>query len=109
MPGFDGTGPQGQGRMTGRGMGYCTSYIPRASSPDINPRAVYGGRGAGVGRGAFSGRGNFAGRRTPGTGGRGQGASYNRPANTADSEKSEIDELKDKLDDLVQKVEDIRK
>lgn len=23
MPGFDGTGPRGQGPMTGRGMGYC--------------------------------------------------------------------------------------
>jgi hypothetical protein len=23
MPGFDGTGPMGKGRMTGRGMGLC--------------------------------------------------------------------------------------
>jgi len=23
MPGFDGTGPAGQGPLTGRGMGYC--------------------------------------------------------------------------------------
>jgi hypothetical protein len=23
MPGFDGTGPQGRGPMTGRGMGFC--------------------------------------------------------------------------------------
>jgi hypothetical protein len=23
MPGFDGTGPRGMGRMTGRGRGYC--------------------------------------------------------------------------------------
>ena len=23
MPGFDGTGPTGQGPMTGRGRGYC--------------------------------------------------------------------------------------
>jgi len=23
MPGFDGTGPQGNGPMTGRGMGFC--------------------------------------------------------------------------------------
>jgi hypothetical protein len=26
MPGFDRTGPQGAGPMTGRGMGYCNSY-----------------------------------------------------------------------------------
>ena len=29
MPGFDGTGPQGQGPMTGRGEGYCAIEIPR--------------------------------------------------------------------------------
>lgn len=28
MPGFDGTGPLGQGPMTGRGMGYCVLEIP---------------------------------------------------------------------------------
>ncbi|BAF58764.1 MAG: DUF5320 domain-containing protein [Pelotomaculum sp.] len=27
MPGFDGTGPRGMGPMTGRGRGYCMSYI----------------------------------------------------------------------------------
>ena len=48
MPNFDGTGPQGQGSMTGRGMGYCG-----------------GGMGRGLGRG-FRGRCNgfgFWGRR----------------------------------------------
>lgn len=29
MPGFDGTGPQSQGPMTGRGEGYCALPIPR--------------------------------------------------------------------------------
>ena len=29
MPGFDGTGPQSQGPMTGRGEGYCAIRIPR--------------------------------------------------------------------------------
>lgn len=30
MPRFDGTGPLGQGAMTGRGLGYCTGYsVPR--------------------------------------------------------------------------------
>ena len=27
MPGFDGTGPIGSGPMTGRGGGYCMSYV----------------------------------------------------------------------------------
>ena len=28
MPRFDGTGPRGQGAMTGRGEGYCALTIP---------------------------------------------------------------------------------
>jgi hypothetical protein len=28
MPGFDGTGPRGQGPMTGRGEGYCALVLP---------------------------------------------------------------------------------
>ncbi|MGI6574302.1 MAG: DUF5320 domain-containing protein [bacterium] len=31
MPGFDGTGPRGQGSMTGRGFGFCV--LPRLRSP----------------------------------------------------------------------------
>ena len=38
MPGFDGTGPQGQGPMTGRGEGYCAVALP---SPGEG-RAPYG-------------------------------------------------------------------
>lgn len=33
MPGFDGTGPQGAGPMTGRGRGYCMSYLNPAAGP----------------------------------------------------------------------------
>lgn len=38
MPGFDGTGPRGQGPMTGRGMGYCV--MPLENS---NKTAEYAG------------------------------------------------------------------
>ena len=31
MPRFDGTGPQGQGPMTGRGQGDCAVRLPRSS------------------------------------------------------------------------------
>lgn len=55
MPGFDQTGPQGQGARTGRGMGYCAPTNATRQEP------VYGvGRGGiprGGGRGfAFGGR-----------------------------------------------------
>ena len=42
MPGMDGTGPLGQGPMTGGGFGRC--------NPNADP-AAYGGRGMGRGRG----------------------------------------------------------
>lgn len=58
MPRFDGTGPQGQGPMTGRGMGPCGQ----------------GGRpvGPGMGRGAGRGMGQGYGRQ----GGRGYGRGF---------------------------------
>lgn len=49
MPGRDGTGPLGQGAMTGRGLGICGSAGQR----------VYGrglGMGYGLGRGYYCGR-----------------------------------------------------
>lgn len=68
MPGYDGTGPRGMGRMTGRGLGYC-------ASPVLGRRllggAVGGGRGfrhpVGWGRGMGFGRGMRFGRGIYGT------------------------------------------
>ena len=48
MPGFDGTGPQGQGPMTGGGFGRCTDNAGYGMRPRF-------GRGGGWGR-----RGNAA-------------------------------------------------
>lgn len=50
MPAGDGTGPRGQGPMTGRGMGYCAGY----AAPGY---ATGGGRGRGFGGGGRGGRG----------------------------------------------------
>ena len=46
MPGFDGTGPRGQGAMTGGGRGYCA--VPVGETGRQFGRGVYG---AGGGRG----------------------------------------------------------
>ena len=67
MPGFDGTGPLGQGRRTGGGFGWCP--------PGIGPvgTAPLGGIVCGVGRGGRpygGGRGRCFG------GGRGQGRGF---------------------------------
>ena len=60
MPWGDGTGPNGRGRMTGRGMGYCAGYdVPGYSNPSQGF-----GRGFGRGRGLGRGR-SFFGRRPP--------------------------------------------
>jgi len=56
MPYGDGTGPNGQGARTGRGMGYCAGYnMPGYANPGF-------GRGGGFGRGRGFGwqrRGKF--------------------------------------------------
>ena len=45
MPNFDKTGPEGKGKMTGRGMGSCNPDAPQCP-----------GRGRGCGRGRGFGR-----------------------------------------------------
>jgi len=48
MPGFDGTGPKGQGAMTGGGRGYCAVALNGAGVMSVNNRCFYG-RGGGRG------------------------------------------------------------
>jgi len=49
MPGGDGTGPRGQGPMTGRAAGYCAGY-PTPGFANTAPRMGLGfRRGIGVG------------------------------------------------------------
>jgi len=58
MPRGDGTGPGGQGPMTGRAMGYCAGFpVPGY----VNSGFGYGGRG-GFGRGRGFGKGRGFGR-----------------------------------------------
>ncbi len=90
MPGFDGTGPLGQGAMTGGGFGYCGS-----------------GRGSGRGRRLGRGMGPGYGYRRP-TGSYG----WTRPvgANTelAGLER-EADDVKDYLKDLEARMAELKK
>ena len=67
MPGFDGTGPMGQGPRTGGGRGFCTravesfppkGYLYRTYPYRYHPCSRYG-CGFGAGRGGFSRRGSM--------------------------------------------------
>ena len=53
MPGFDRTGPEGQGPMTGRELGKCNSENKRPPDKDQHFRP---GKGIGHGRGRGRGR-----------------------------------------------------
>jgi hypothetical protein len=53
MPRGDGTGPAGQGPMTGRGMGYCAGF----DVPGYANGGYIGGISRGFGRGFGRGRG----------------------------------------------------
>ena len=69
MPRGDGSGPAGQGPMTGRGLGYCAGYDAPGYMAGGGGGCGWGGFGRGFGRGR---RGRwFGGGRGPGGGGPG--------------------------------------
>jgi hypothetical protein len=72
MPAFDGTGPRGQGPMTGRGEGYCAIRLPNPGLGRQVPYGYAGRAGAPVrldlGRGLRSGITPGRGRRRGGQG-----------------------------------------
>jgi hypothetical protein len=86
MPGFDKTGPQGQGPMTGRRMGRCSGRIKDTketentasgkektdSSESLPGRGMGRGRRGGAGKGKGQGQGQGRGQ------GRGQGTGQGR-------------------------------
>lgn len=74
MPRYDGTGPQGQGPMTGRAQGYCALQVVDSGQPSYGYAGIQGAPvrsdpstawpvpGAGTGRGFARGRRRGAGR-----------------------------------------------
>ena len=84
MPGFNGTGPQGQGPMTGRGLGPC-------------------GGGMGYGRGFGRGYGRGAGY------GRWSGVGYNQPTKSEETSdtKGYIEDLKSELKNVQDYLKDL--
>ncbi|MDF1576714.1 MAG: DUF5320 domain-containing protein [Bacteroidales bacterium] len=77
MPGFDRTGPEGQGSRTGRQMGKC-------STKDTSETGQEPFMGRGPGRGMGRGVGRAAGRAANRGGGRGAGRGTGRNAGQKD-------------------------
>ena len=100
MPGFNQTGPEGMGPMTGWGRGMCTTSRP------VYGRGVFGnagsGRKMGLGRGF---RGRF---RSDARGYRETRPFYNRRAAvpaTMENDTSEVEALRVQLDTMQQHLE----
>ncbi|MFH1652548.1 MAG: DUF5320 domain-containing protein [Pseudomonadota bacterium] len=96
MPGGDGTGPMGQGSMTGRGMGVCAGYSieDRANVP----RSFFG-----AGRGGRPSRG--------GRGRRYENIARNYPTTPKDEKsyvQGEIKELEKELDEMKKYLTDLQ-
>lgn len=104
MPGGDGTGPIGQGPMTGRALGLCAG----------NPTPGYANPGFGQGYGRGRGRNN-----TRGFWGRGRRfwyrENYNIPINQPSSEEQKvyleslIKNLEDELKAIKERLQDLSK
>ena len=69
MPGFDSTGPEGKGSMTGRGLGKCNSNNKKSEEetalkdfPRRKRRLFGSGEGKGLGQRRGRGRGRGLGR-----------------------------------------------
>ncbi|MFX0187535.1 MAG: DUF5320 domain-containing protein [Candidatus Hodarchaeota archaeon] len=125
MPRGDGTGPWGQGPITGRGLGYCTGYDTPgyAKAPGMGlRRGLRSGFGLGYGRGAGWRRGT--GRRFSGYWGYGVTnvvplPIYSPPItpetqlNMLKQEKqfleSDIEGIKSAIDDISKRIEELEK
>jgi len=104
MPGFDGTGPQGQGPRTGGGFGYCR---PVAGQPGAQNWG-YGADRGGLPRGGRRGR-VFGGGRARGRGwyaGRGRGWYAGAPAPLTQEE--ELAQLQQQSQAIQQQLADIQ-
>ncbi|MFW5805720.1 MAG: DUF5320 domain-containing protein [Bacteroidales bacterium] len=113
MPIGDKTGPNGQGPLTGRRMGFCTGNDQPGNMSDAPGRGMGRGGGFGRGRGFGSGQGMNYGRGL----GRGRGyawnAGYQNPAIDKEGEanmlKTEGQRLENELKAIKKRLEELDK
>lgn len=116
MPGFDGTGPRGQGPMTGGGRGYCAVALNNAGRPFVR-RGFYGRGGRGF-RNCFYATGlpgwARGGYYYTASGGQIDPYLYSyeakiTPKEEADILKNEAEDLKEQLKDIQYRIETLEK
>lgn len=109
MPIGDKTGPNGQGPMTGRKLGFCTGNTQAGYVSD-SPRR---GMGRGISRGIFSGMGFRRGMNAGRGNGAGRGFARNGGFffnNTQQmSNEEELEMLKKNLSDIESRIKDLEK
>lgn len=106
MPGYNRTGPRGQGPMTGRGAGYCASEAGQPPVSQEGQEVVYGmgrgGGGGGRGRGSGRGMGRGAGRNPAGSSRPGYAGA--NAAQSTDRQGRMLDPVLSRLEKLVAKL-----
>jgi len=104
MPGGDGTGPNGMGSMSGRGMGFCAGYVMPGRA------GFFGGRGGiGRGRGMGGGRGHRNRFFATGLTGWQRAAAFAPASAPAPTREEEVDLLRSQAEYVKVALEDIRK
>jgi|YelNatPaOPRAMG01_1025707.scaffolds.fasta_scaffold00124_68 hypothetical protein len=108
MPGFNGTGPMGQGPGTGWGLGPCGAGLRRGGARGFG-RGWFGrGAGWGFGRGWFGrGAGWGFGPRASGPFGYGGGAGYAAPPDEAQALRDEEAFLKSELEAIQKRLAEL--
>lgn len=112
MPAGDGSGPEGRGPRSGRGLGYCSGFNMPGYANAMPGRGMGYGGGRGWGRGVGYGRGWGRGRAALGPmPGWGAPAPYVYPQPTAADESAYLKEqaqaLKDQLDVIQKRLDDL--